>query len=118
MKKILLILSIIAMPLFASLSLTSCSGSTDEALPNMETVEIMGPTTVNTTNSFEYASSKRQPYWTYNWTVNNGGIISGQGSASIFVEFWYSGQSATIQLTVFDAAGEAVGFASKAITVR
>jgi hypothetical protein len=116
MKKIFLTFSIVTMFLIASLPLVSCSsGSIDDALPNWETIEIIGPTSVNTTSYFEYASSKRQARWTYSWTVNNGGIVSGNGTASIFVEFWYQGQSAEIQLTVYDENNQPIGFASKLI---
>jgi hypothetical protein len=116
MKKKFLILSIIAMPLFALLSLTSCSIALDDTLPNSENIEIFGPTTVNTVNYFEYASSKRQPNWTYNWAINNGAIVDGQGSASVFAQFWHGGTS-EIQLTVTDVYGKVVGFTSKNIAV-
>lgn len=71
-------------------------------LPTYDISDVTNPAFLGSTVSYAYPSNTAS---TYNWTVTNGTIISGQGSPNISVQWGTSGSTGTLTITETSETG-------------
>ena len=83
--------------------LPTCLNVATVAPPNIESIE--GENMACNELEYTYSVPNSDPLWTFEWTITNGIIVSGQGTSEVVVRWNDSGSGGWVEVAVDDACG-------------